>query len=101
MITYSIKEENKSTVDGTTQSITFVTSVTWSNITNTPTTISGYGITDAYTKTESNANYLGKTATAADSHELGGVEENTASVANTIVKRDGSKNIYCNNLYFG
>jgi hypothetical protein len=35
---------------------------TWSNITSTPATISGYGITDAYTKTESNANYTSKTS---------------------------------------
>jgi len=33
----------------------------WSDITNKPTTIAGYGITDAYTKTESNANYPSKT----------------------------------------
>ncbi|NPV12871.1 MAG: hypothetical protein HPY57_13955 [Ignavibacteria bacterium] len=30
----------------------------WSEINNTPTTISGYGITDAYTKTEVNNNFL-------------------------------------------
>ena len=31
------------------------TSVNWSEIQSTPTTVSGYGITDVYTKTESNA----------------------------------------------
>ena len=30
----------------------------WTYIQNTPTTISGYGITDAYTKTETDANFL-------------------------------------------
>lgn len=33
-------------------------SVPWSHITSTPTTISGYGITDAYTKTQADARYL-------------------------------------------
>lgn len=32
--------------------------ITWENILNKPTTIAGYGITDAYTKTESNDRYL-------------------------------------------
>jgi len=34
-------------------------SVHWDNITNTPTTIAGYGITDAYTKTELNTSAAG------------------------------------------
>lgn len=33
-------------------------SVHWNNITNTPNTLSGYGITDAYTKTEADGKYL-------------------------------------------
>ena len=33
-------------------------STAWSAITGTPTTLAGYGITDAYTKTESDARYL-------------------------------------------
>lgn len=32
--------------------------VHWGNITNTPTTVAGYGITDVYTKTQSDARYL-------------------------------------------
>ena len=31
----------------------WITSIGWNKITNTPTTVSGYGITDVYTKTES------------------------------------------------
>lgn len=34
-----------------------LTSVNWTDITNTPTTLAGYGITDAYTKTESDAKF--------------------------------------------
>lgn len=36
----------------------YPTSMDWGNITNTPSTLEGYGITDAYTKAESNANYV-------------------------------------------
>lgn len=43
---------------------------TFAQITSKPTTLSGYGITDAYTKTQSDANYLGKTAKASDSDKL-------------------------------
>jgi len=35
-----------------------LTSLPWSSITGKPTTLSGYGITDAYTKTEADAKYL-------------------------------------------
>ena len=35
-----------------------VTSLAWSQITGKPTTLAGYGITDAYTKTEADAKYL-------------------------------------------
>ena len=35
----------------------WITSLAWGKITGTPTTLAGYGITDAYTKTESNARY--------------------------------------------
>lgn len=35
-----------------------VTSLAWSQITDKPTTLTGYGITDAYTKTEADAKYL-------------------------------------------
>ena len=36
----------------------FYGNLDWSFIQSTPTTISGYGITDAYTKTQNNANFL-------------------------------------------
>lgn len=36
----------------------YPTSMEWGSITNTPSTLAGYGITDAYTKAESNANYV-------------------------------------------
>lgn len=36
----------------------YPTSMDWGSITNTPSTLAGYGITDAYTKAESNANYV-------------------------------------------
>ena len=35
-----------------------LTSLPWSSITGKPTTLAGYGITDAYTKTEADAKYL-------------------------------------------
>jgi phage-related tail fiber protein len=37
----------------------------WSKITGTPTTLSGYGITDAYTKTVSDGKYYQATDTTA------------------------------------
>lgn len=37
------------------------TSISWGLITGTPTTLSGYGITDAYTKSEITTNYYTKT----------------------------------------
>lgn len=36
----------------------YPTSMNWGSITNTPSTLAEYGITDAYTKAESNANYV-------------------------------------------
>lgn len=36
----------------------YPTFMDWGSITNTPSTLAGYGITDAYTKAESNANYV-------------------------------------------
>ena len=36
---------------------TAITSVPWSGVTSTPTTLAGYGITDAYTKTAADARY--------------------------------------------
>jgi len=52
--------------DGTIQSFdrnTLLTSVTWSVISNKPTTISGYGIVDVYTTAQTNANFLSASTT--------------------------------------
>lgn len=48
----------------------------WGGITNKPTTVAGFGISDVYTKTQSDANYLGKTAKAASA-----VQADTATSA--------------------
>ena len=50
------------------------TNVAWSGVTGTPTTIAGYGITDAFTKDESNNTFVPKTDVV------------TAPVANAILK---------------
>ena len=48
----------------------FETEVYWTDIKNTPTTLAGYGITDAYTKTQSDDRYLTKTGNAASASKL-------------------------------
>ena len=45
-------------VDGYITIPNYPTSLTWGNIANKPTTIAGYGITDAYTKTQSDSLYV-------------------------------------------
>jgi len=50
--------------------------IDWPNITGTPSTIAGYGITDAYTKIESDARY----ATAGHNHVLSSLLPPVASV---------------------
>lgn len=45
----------------------------WGKITGTPTTLDGYGITDAYTRAESESRFLGLSAMAADSDRLDGL----------------------------
>lgn len=59
----------------------YLTSVSWSEIASKPTTISGFGISDAYTKTQSDANYLGKTAKA--------VSASLADVATAVTNQNG------------
>lgn len=62
-------------------------SVDWDNVLNTPTTVAGYGITDAYTKTQSDSNYLGATATAVNSDKIDGYHvqvDGTGTDPNTI-----------------
>lgn len=65
----------------------------WSAITGKPTTIAGYGITDAFTQSDADALYLGKTATATNSSKLNGHSETSASTSSTIVARDSSGDI--------
>jgi hypothetical protein len=70
MITYSKTVQNKSTIDGKTiVSQEAPSSNDWANIINTPTTLAGYGITNAYTKTESDVNYEPKDAAIVKSDE--------------------------------
>lgn len=59
MITWSKTVENKTSVDGESKKtvVQVKSTVAWGNVTGTPTTIAGYGITDAYTKVESDAAY--------------------------------------------
>jgi hypothetical protein len=62
-------------------------SVDWDDVTNTPTTIAGYGITDAYTETESDARFLGISATAVNSDMVDGYNiqvDGTGTNPNTI-----------------
>lgn len=90
----------------------------WGAITNKPTTISGFGITDAYTKTEADGKYsllghthttaqitnlssytgfdtkyLGINAKAADSQLLNGFGVSNISTGSTVVQRDSAGDI--------
>ena len=62
MITWSKTVENKTSVDGESKGtvVQVKSTVAWGNVTSTPTTLAGYGITDAYTKAQSDARYLRK-----------------------------------------
>ncbi len=59
MITWSKTVENKTSVDGESKGtiVQVKSTVAWSNVTGKPTTLAGYGITDAYTKAQSDAAY--------------------------------------------
>ena len=62
-------------------------SVDWDDVSNTPTTLAGYGITDAYTETESDARFLGINATAVNSDKVDGYHvqvDGTGTDPNTI-----------------
>lgn len=56
-----------------------VTTVKWGDIENPPTTIAGYGITDAYTKDQISTE-LGKYVTLATAQEVSGVKDFTAGI---------------------
>lgn len=62
-------------------------SVDWDNVLNTPTTVAGYGITDVFTETESDARFLGISATAVNSDKVDGYHvqvDGTGTDPNTI-----------------
>jgi hypothetical protein len=62
-------------------------SVDWDNVLNTPTTVAGYGITDVFTETESDARFLGISATAINSDKVDGYHvqvDGTGTDPNTI-----------------
>jgi hypothetical protein len=61
--------------------------VDWDDISNTPTTVAGYGITDVFTETESDARFLGISATAVNSDKVDGYNvqvDGTGTDPNTI-----------------
>lgn len=86
----------------------------WNNATNTPTTISGYGITDAYTKTEVDAELANVSVTASDvltkiktvdgagsgldADLLDGLQSTSANTASTIVARDSNGDFAANEI---
>jgi hypothetical protein len=62
-------------------------SVDWDDVSNTPTTVAGYGITDVFTETESDARFLGISATAVNSDKIDGYHvqvDGTGTDPNTI-----------------
>jgi hypothetical protein len=62
-----------------------ISSIDWSKITGTPTTLSGYGITNAYTKTESDNKFVPYNGATTD------VNLNTHNItANSFIKQGGT-----------
>jgi multidrug efflux pump subunit AcrA (membrane-fusion protein) len=57
----------------------WLTSLAWSKVTSTPTTIAGYGITNAYTKTEVDASLATKQAADTELTTLAGMSSNRAT----------------------
>lgn len=60
----------------------------WADITGKPTTLAGYGITDAFTSDEADALYLPIAGTAVNSAKLAGYSLSTDSGASTVVLRN-------------
>ena len=73
------KETYSPNADGYVTLPDLVTKVKWGDIENPPTTIAGYGITDAYTKDQINTE-LGKYVTLATAQEVSGVKDFTAGI---------------------
>lgn len=65
----------------------------WADITGKPTTIAGFGITDAFTQTDADGLYLPLAGKAADADLLDGLNGATAGTANTVALRDGSGDV--------
>lgn len=59
------------------------TDLTWSNILNKPTTIAGYGITDAYTKNQIDAGFATSDHTHNQYLDVGGTVDSSSSVCAT------------------
>ena len=79
-----------SSFPGTVTAPTFNGNLAWSHITSKPTTLSGYGITDAYTKTESDNRYLN--VSGGDTIQ-GLITINHTTLDNSInIVREGSNN---------
>jgi hypothetical protein len=57
----------------------WLTSLAWSKVTSTPTTVAGYGITNAYTKTEVDTALATKQASDAELTTLAGMSSNRAT----------------------
>lgn len=67
--------------------------VSWAQIESKPTTISGFGITDAFTQSIADGRYLPLTGKAADSNLLDGYNSSTTSISNTVAVRDSAGDI--------
>lgn len=79
-----------SSFPGTVTAPTFNGNLAWSHITSKPTTLAGYGITDAYTKTESDNRYLN--VSGGDTIQ-GLITINHTTLDNSInIVREGSNN---------
>ena len=87
----------------------YLTSVNWSQILNKPTTLGGYGITDAYTKVDSDSLYrrvggIWKAATCPGTREFGFVSNNGAgevsfsfdTLRGGVLNMSIDGDIYCN-----
>jgi lysophospholipase L1-like esterase len=57
-LTPSVADATYPQLSGSYANPSWIASLSFSKMTNTPTTLGGYGIADAYTKTQSDANYL-------------------------------------------
>ena len=88
-----------------------IAGISWSDVTGTPTTLNGYGITDAYTKTASDAKFapiasptftgtakISDNATSSTDYAVGYLEapQNSKTTNYTLVLADSAKSIVMN-----